>query len=551
MLTGFNPETITDLEGARNAIRMLLNLIEEIKSEDEALRTEIASLRDEIQRLKGEQGRPDIKPNKKNKQGAEHSSEKERHRPKKWRKGKKNHQLRIDRVEHLRLTAEDLPADAVFKGTTETLIQDLRISTDNICFVRQKYYSPSQRRVFTAPLPKGYSGQFGPGVRALVLTLYTAGGMSEAKIAEFLAQFGIMISSGQLSNLLIKQQEGWHREKDAIWRAGLASTNFQHIDDTATRVDGENWSCHVLCNPFYTAYFTRPRKDRLTVIELLQGTKTMQFLLTERTSEWLQHFKTPHWAQRKIAQWPQNQLLARSQLRGLLSRDVARLNLQQQARILEAAALSAYHAQSSSPIIPILVSDDAAQFQYLTKQQALCWIHEGRHYKKLTPFLELHRHKLEDFLGDFWEFYRELRGYQQAPTKVVVERLRARFDELFTTVTGFEMLDKRIAKTHAKRERLLVGLEFPEVPLHNNPAELGVRQRVRKRDVSFGPRSPDGVAAWDSFMTLTETAKKLGVSFYAYAFDRVTQAYLLPSLAHLIVQHSDRAGRGAVQALGP
>ena len=85
MLTGFNPETITDLEGARNAIRMLLNLIEEIKSEDEALRTEIASLRDEIQRLKGEQGRPDIKPNKKNKQGAEHSSEKERHRPKKPR----------------------------------------------------------------------------------------------------------------------------------------------------------------------------------------------------------------------------------------------------------------------------------------------------------------------------------------------------------------------------------------------------------------------------------------------------------------------------------
>ena len=74
--------------------------------------------------------------------------------------------------------------------------------------------------------------------------------------------------------------------------------------------------------------------------------------------------------------------------------------------------------------------------------------------------------------------------------------------------------------------------------MHNNPAELGVRQRVRKRDISFGPRSPDGVAAWDTFMTLTETARKLGVSFYAYIFDRISMAYRLPSLAELIALHA-------------
>ena len=522
-----------------------------MKSENVALRAEVASLRDEIQRLKGEQGRPDIKANKKTKQGTDHSSERERRQPKKWRKGKKNHQLRIDRVQRLRINPEDLPADAVFKGTTHTIMQDIRISTDNVCFVKEKYYSASEQRMITAPLPKGYSGQFGPGLKALMITLYYAGGMTEPKIAEFLKQFSIRISSGQLSNLLIKQQEGWHQEKDAIWRAGLASTNFQHIDDTATRVDGENQACHVMCNPFYSAYFTRPGKDRLTLIHLLQGTKVVQFLLTRQTPGWLEVFATPRWAQRKIRAWPHDRLLGHEELLGFLNRDVARLNLQQQARILEAAALTAYHVQSSSPIIPILVSDDAAQFQYLSEQQALCWIHEGRHYKKLTPFLELHRHKLEDFVGDFWVFYRELRAYQQAATPAWAERLGARFDELFATVTGFEMLDRRIAKTRAKRERLLVVLNNPGVPLHNNPAELGVRQRVRKRDISFGPRSADGVAAWDTFMTLTETAKKLGVSFYAYVFDRVTQAYRLPSLADLIFEHSGRASRSMVQALGP
>ena len=53
---------------------------------------------------------------------------------------------------------------------------------------------------------------------------------------------------------------------------------------------------------------------------------------------------------------------------------------------------------------------------------------------------------------------------------------------------------------------------------------------------SFGPRTTDGVAAWDTFMTLVSTAKKLGVSFYAYVLDRVTEVHALPSLAKIIRQ---------------
>ena len=34
--------------------------------------------------------------------------------------------------------------------------------------------------------------------------------------------------------------------------------------------------------------------------------------------------------------------------------------------------------------------------------------------------------------------------------------------------------------------------------------------------------------------TINQTAKKLGVSFYAYVFDRVSGAFKLPSLADLI-----------------
>jgi len=79
-------------------------------------------------------------------------------------------------------------------------------------------------------------------------------------------------------------------------------------------------------------------------------------------------------------------------------------------------------------------------------------------------------------------------------------------------------------------------LDYPELPLHNNASELGVRRRVRKRDVSFGPRTQAGKRAWDTFMTLAETTRKLGVSFYAYLHNRITDAKTILPLPDLIAQ---------------
>jgi hypothetical protein len=47
-------------------VKKLLNLIERVVKENNTLLTERQQLRDEINRLKGEQGKPDIKANKKN-----------------------------------------------------------------------------------------------------------------------------------------------------------------------------------------------------------------------------------------------------------------------------------------------------------------------------------------------------------------------------------------------------------------------------------------------------------------------------------------------------
>ena len=81
-------------------------------------------------------------------------------------------------------------------------------------------------------------------------------------------------------------------------------------------------------------------------------------------------------------------------------------------------------------------------------------------------------------------------------------------------------------------------LRRPELPLHNNATELAVRQRVRRREVSFGPRSEAGRRAWDVYQSLAGTVEKLGVSFFAYLADRIGAAGQIPPLADLIAHRA-------------
>lgn len=68
--------------------------------------------------------------------------------------------------------------------------------------------------------------------------------------------------------------------------------------------------------------------------------------------------------------------------------------------------------RSSIPVVTVLACDDAKQFKLLTAEIALCWIHEGRHYERLSPVVESHKHALEDFFKRYWEYYARLQKYQ-------------------------------------------------------------------------------------------------------------------------------------------
>ena len=540
-------DQIQDVAQAKRAIVGLLNLIEDLQASVRELQAEVQRLRDENSHLKGEQGQPNFKPNRRGKQpapGPDHSSEAERRQLQGWQKGRKLSQIKIDREEVLTVDPAHLPADAEFKGYEDCVVQDVVLHTANVLFHKEKYYSPSARRTYLAALPPGYTGQFGPGIKALALVQYFACNMAEPKILEFFANVGIQLSAGELSNWLIKDWPDLHAEKAAIYVAGLRSSPWQHLDDTATRVNGQNEHCHVVCNPLYTAYFTTARKDRLTIVDVLRNLDARTFRINAETIDLLRIFGLAQCTVRRVQGLPQDQDWPEAEFAALLDARLPKLGPQQRSRILEAAAVAAYHAQLEFPVVKLLLCDDAPQFNWVTEQLALCWIHEGRHYKKLTPSSAPFRSALTDFTKQFWAYYAELLAYRQQPSADAQARLATEFDTLFATVTGYRALDERIEKTKLKKASLLLVLDHPEIPLHNNPAELGARQRVRKRDVSFGPRTPNGAQAWDTFMTLTATAKKLGVSIYRYIQDRVSGTFELPDLADTITQRATELSLG-------
>jgi hypothetical protein len=314
----------------------------------------------------------------------------------------------------------------------------------------------------------------------------------------------------------------------------LRSTSWQHTDDTQTRVNGQNEHCHVVCNPVYTVYITLPKKDRLSVLDVLRNGRERRFRLNQEALDCLEKVQLSQPARQILRTWVSETEMDEVTFQAHLECLLPNLGEQQRKAITDAAAIAAYHQETEWPVIQALICDDAPQFNWPTYVMMLCWVHEGRPYKKLMPVVALHRQILDDFLKCFWNYYHQLLAYKQQPSPEESARLEADFDTLFATHTGYDELDKRIAKTQAKKASLLLVLQYPELPLHNNPAELGARQRVRKRDISFGPRTQEGRNAWDTFMSLAETAKKLDVSFFAYLNDRSTGAHAIPPLAELV-----------------
>lgn len=603
---------------ARQVISLLLNLVEELHTENMLLRKENQELKDEISKLKGEQGKPRIKsgsspehdvstddarrhaedsneenspghgykldkdrldklhergiPNniltslevlKKKKfltqeeflEAVEHiigkgSLEKYREKLLKHAFYKKRNRepklpnINIDRETICHVDKTSLPKDAVFVGYDEKVVQDIIIHSDNVKFRKEVYFSPSQHKTFAGEVPIGYEGEFGPGIVTQIVNMKYVSNMSEPKILETLRGFGVLISPAYISGCLTKAEsmQVFHDEKDELYRAGLEHGEYQQIDDTSCRVNGKNKYVQLLGNLLFTAYFTTDRKDRLTVIDILRFLSPRFYIFNNETFELLEKMNVYHTTIDKLIKTVgDSEIFDIEQMNELLNRlfPNPRKGKTTRVRIMEAAAIAFYHQETSIPIVETLICDDAPQFKLITRNLGLCWVHDARHYKKLIPIVESHKKELKKFQGEYWDYYRKLFEFKKAPSEELAHSLLIEFDDIFATRTGYEQLDKRIAKSEAKKTELLTVLKFPDIPLHNNLSENAARVQKRRQDVSLQTRTEAGTKSKDTMMSIVETCKKLGVNSLDFIHDRVSKTFEMPPLASVIKQKAD------------
>ena len=179
-----------------------------------------------------------------------------------------------------------------------------------------------------------------------------------------------------------------------------------------------------------------------------------------------------------------------------------------------------------------VLSDGAGQFDVFV--HGLCWLHVERPLARLVPHNEKHRQAIEQIRQGIWDLYAALKAYRQAPSPAAREALGKQFDDLVAQRTDYPSIDGVLKGMAADRAKLLLVLERPEVPLHNNLSEGHVRDYVKKRKISGGTRSEAGRQARDTFASLKKTCRRLGVNFWAYLQDRVRGVGQVPRLADLI-----------------
>lgn len=451
-------------DDVKSLLYKLINFIEQLLHNDQKQKEEIQKLKDEINRLKGEKGKPKIKPNV----PIEENMKTKPKKSKKWRKRSKKSRVKIDNIEVRKVDKNILPQDAEFKGYAEVIKQNIKFETDNTLYRLEIYYSPSEKKTYRAELPKDVkkdvgNGEFRSDLKAFIMHLYFVGRVTEPKIMDIFEEKGVIISKGQISNILTKEkQEEFTKEKSDIFKAGFDSSDYFHTDDTGARHKGINHHLHVICNTLFSVFFITRYKNRNEIKNIL--------------------------------------------------------GLGEDEKIKD----------------KVMITDDARQYFLVALLHALCWIHEIRHFIKLNPFLEINKKKLFEFLTEIWKFYKQLEEYKENPDELQKGLLGKRFDELFSTKTGYEQLDDRIELTRKKKVELLLVLDYPMIPLHNNPAEIAVREGVLKRKISYGTRSEDGKIAWENMLSIMDTCRKNKVSFFAYVKDIFSGKYEMPRLAELI-----------------
>lgn len=491
------------------------------------LEEKVSSLEDEIRRLKGEKPKPKITP--------ANTAELNPPPKKKHQKKEKKADLKIDQKVEVDVEDEDLPSDAKFIGKRTIIIQDMIIKRNNIEFTINRYWSDELGRVIEGKIPDEFKGsEFGPSLRSFIIYQYYKNRVPHKKIVEMLYDWGIEISKGTVCNILNNCEEVFPEDLKSARDAALKKCSQVHIDETGAKFKGIRGYTFGVSNKFFTSFTTGFEKNRWFSVGALLG-GTQGFLVNRDTVSFIaKKLKKPK-ITNYFSKLEGDKIYSRAELEKLFTDPIFdEINKKQLDIVRTACAVGALRSRAIGSPVKFIISDDAPNFVDLVENHQLCWVHEIRKYKLCEVFKRIESETLEKLVDQWRSFYKLMKRFKDNQTRELRMKVRSEFDRISSIKTLVRPLDEQLARTKANKKELLLFLKYPQLPLHNNMAEIDIRERVIKRKISMQNRSLEGMKAWDLMLSLASTCRKLNLSFWKYLEDRISMRDAIPYLGKVI-----------------
>lgn len=521
LVKGWNKEKL-EKKIQETAIEALDNRIKNAELEEK-----ISNLEEEIRRLKGEKPKPEIKP----------TNTKDLNPPnkKKHKKKSRKSELKIDEEIELDVPEEDLPSDAKFIGKRKIIIQDMIIKRNNIEFTINRYWSEELGRVIEGKIPDEFKGsEFGPTLRSFIIYQYYKNRVPHKKIIDMLFDWGIDISKGTVCNILNDCEDVFTEDLKSARDSAFKKCSQAHVDETGAKFKGFRGYTFSVSNKFFTSFTTGFEKNRWFSVGALLG-GTQGFIINRDAISFIgKKLKKPK-ITNYLSKLEGEKFYSRLELEKLFEEEVFKeINHKQLDIVRTACAIGAIRSSAVGSAIKFLISDDAPNFVDLVKNHQLCWVHEIRKYKLCEVFKRIESETLENLVKEWRSFYKLMKRFKNNQTRELRMKIRSEFDRICDIKTLVKPLDEQLARTKANKKELLLFLKYPQLPLHNNMAEVDIRERVIKRKISMQNRSLEGMRAWDLMLSLASTCRKIKLSFWNYLQDRISMKESIPYLGKVI-----------------
>ncbi len=343
----------------------------------------------------------------------------------------------------------------------------------------------------------------------------------------------MVISSGEISRLLTNIPKDIEQELLMARELAIKIDPNLNIDATGMTLAGK--TCHNLChgNKFMSYHTLAKDRSRHEAVKALTIGFDPIYVLDDFALKWIKKRIKSNKIIKKIESICSSKSFSEDEF-GVLIFSVEITKAQAIGHIKTGALRSAWQKNLLGPVPTVLISDAASEYCEILDYHQACWIHELRHYRFIKIGSEYIREELDEFFILAWDLFDLMDSYKLCPTVAARKKIEDDFKTIFERKWNSYMIEHCRKNTLGRKNDLLVFLDHPEIPIHNNSIESAIREKVVRRNISGGHKVLRGANAGNFWISLYQTTMKNGVSFFHFLRDRYRKLGEVATLSNII-----------------